>query len=251
MCDEAPKEPLESLLIVELGEPDVPAVGGPALSRASKSPRALSREVSVRILEAAAALGAQGKDTVDSYVSTVLKAAQSAERADWAHVIDLERAALSAHNPAEAPWWADIDVEVAFGSAIVKAHDMTASACAAAERSAYGLPGIALGYCVLAAMRESATASGSMSGSVTVAGVIRAPSSELSRGFKALPSPAVFADVCHLTDVLVLASDERFADPAIGASLVQRVAEATRRCAFEVHGSVPLVRCLYQVSARR
>lgn len=248
MCDEALEDPLESLLIVELGESDMPAVGGPVPYRASESPRALSREVSVRILETAAALGAQGKDNVDFYASAVLKAAKLA---DWTHVIDLERAALSAHNPAEAPWWAGIDVEVAFDSAIVKAHDMTASACTAAERSACGLPGVALGYCVLAAMRESSTESGSMSGSVAVAGVIRVPSSKLSRGIKALPSPVVFADVCHLTDVLVLASDERFADPAIGASLVQRVAEATRRCAFEVHGSVPLVRCLYHVSDTR
>lgn len=237
MCDDEPKE---SLLIVELGGP---AAGGTAQSGLSGVPRALSQEACARVVETAAALSALGSAYVDRYADAVRKAADSA---DWAHVTECERAALSAFKPGETPWWKGAAVEVAFGSAIVKAHDLTASACAAAERSAYGLWGTALGYCVLAAVRDAAIAS---SPRIALAGVTRVPSSSLAHGFHALPSQADFADVSHMTDVLVVTSDEHFRNSASGAILVQQVAEATRRSAFEVHGGVPLVRCLYQVSA--
>jgi len=101
--------------------------------------------------------------------------------------------------------------------------------------------GIALGYCVLAAVRDVAETAGF----ITTTSVLRVPS--LARGFVELPPPVSFAEVAQRTDVLVLTSDGYFSDCASGAALVQQVAEATRRCCFEVHGSVPLIQCLYQV----
>lgn len=242
MCD----EPKESLLIIALGDA-VP--GDAARPRTLESSRALSQADSARVIQTAVALGVLGKTSVDSYVDAVRKTVRSAKPVDWSGVDALEKAALVVYEPTEATSWTTRSlIEVAFGSAIIKVHDLSSSDCAAAELAAYGSSGVALGYCVLAAVRHSDTTT---SGALTFASVTRMPASILTRGISALPASVAFGAVAQNTNVLVLASDKRFADPASGAALVKQVAEAARRCSFEVHGSVPLVRCLYQVSAIR
>ena len=248
MCDDEPKE---SLLIVALGD----AVSGDAdhprtlESSRALSPHALSQADSARVIQTAVALGVLGKTSVDSYVDAVRKAVRSAKPVDWSGVDALERAALVIYKPTEATWWTTRSlIEVALGSAIVRVHDLSASDCAAAELAAYGSSGVVLGYCVLAAVRHFDTTT---SGVLTFASVTRMPASMLTRGIRALPSSVAFAEVAQNTEILVLASDKRFADPASGAAVVKQVAEAARRSSFEVHGSVPLVRCLYQVSATK
>ena len=239
MCDVEPKE---SLLIVGLGDatPD---------AESAVSPRALSPADSVRVIQTAFALGALGKASVGSYIEAVRNAVRSAKSADWSCVDSLEMAALAAYKPTEAPWWTTGSlIEVAYGPAIIKVHDLSASACAAAELAAYGSSAIALSSCVLAAVRQVDTTS---SGALTLASVTRMSAGTLTRGICGLPAAVAFADVSQNTNVLVVASNKRFGDSASGAALVKQVAEAARRFSYEVHGSVPLVRCLYQVSATR
>ena len=241
MCDSG-EEPRESLLIVGLGGggSGAAAIAAHSVSLSAEKPLALNPEDSLRVVNTAFALGALGEARVDAYIVGARKAAQSTEPADWDHVRDMESTALtlSAENPRMA--WASSLVEVAFGSAIVKFHNLTTSACDAAEQAMYGPAGKALGYCVAAAVRAN------ISGSIALTSVVRVPTRTFAAGFQALPPPAM-VDVAQTTDVLVLSSDGRFADPATGSELVQQLAEATRRCVYEIHGEVPLVRCLYQV----